>query len=253
MNKITAFAFDLDGTLYKGSVPIKGARQTVARLIELGMRVFYFTNNSARTRQELVEKLTFLGFPASKENTYCTSYAIKKYLLEKKIKDIYLIGTDSLRCQLKDAKIKIRDSALVQAVVVGLDPFFTYAKISKALEAINRGAKLIVANDDPSYPVENNRRLPGCGAMVGAIVGASLHKPDFTVGKPHTYMLEILCKDHNLSHSEICVVGDSLQSDIKMAENLKCASILFDPKGWFPYYKGKKAKEFGEIISIIKK
>ena len=118
----------------------------------------------------------------------------------------------------------------MSAVVVGLDPAFSYEKIAMALEAIDNGAKLIVANTDPSYPIENNRRLPGCGAMVGAIVGATGHKPDFHVGKPNVYMLELLCKEHGLSPAEICVVGDSIESDIKMADNFGCKSILFNPK-----------------------
>jgi 4-nitrophenyl phosphatase len=135
--------------------------------------------------------------------------------------------------------------------VVGLDPSFDYGKITKALAAINRGAKLIVANCDPSYPVENKRRLPGCGAMVGAVVSAANHAPDFIAGKPNTYILRLLCREHGLAPGKICIVGDSPESDIKMADNFKCRSILFDPENVFPDFRGTKVKRLREIIHLL--
>lgn len=235
---IKGIAFDLDGTLYYGNSAIEGAADAVSFLADLGYQIFYFTNNSAKTRQQIVDKLNNLGFPAKPQNTYCASYAILKYLLEKNFKIIYLIGSDGLNEELSAYNIRVKNSSQVSAVVVGLDRFFDYSKISIALEAINNGAKLIVANIDPSYPIEDNKSLPGCGAMVGAIVGATSHAPDFVVGKPSTYMLELLCKEHGLPPKEICVVGDDLESDMKMAAALKCSRILFDPKNRFPAFSG---------------
>jgi len=171
----------------------------------------------------------------------------------KNFSSIYLIGSDDLKKDLIAYKIKVKDSMQVSAVVVGLDPYFNYSKIAKALGAIDNGAKLIAANLDPSYPIENNRRLPGCGAMVGAIVGATSHLPDFTVGKPNTYMLGLLCREHKLSPAEICIVGDSPESDIQMAKNLQCQSILFDPRNTFTGFSGDKVKSHHEIISLINK
>lgn len=251
MNNISTFAFDLDGTLYCGDNAVEGAADTVAGLINSNYQVFYFTNNSARGRQQIVDKLSRLGFPATLQNTYCTSYSIAAYLSEKKLGTVYLIGTDELKNELSIRKIEIKDSPDVSAVVVGLDSSFDYGKILIALEAINKGAKLIVANTDPCYSAENNKKLPGCGAMVGAIIGATHHAPDFIVGKPNTYMFELLCREHNLLPAEICVVGDSLESDIKMANNSKCQCILFDPQNASPAFSGNKVKSLHEIISLI--
>ncbi len=253
MNNVSALAFDLDGTVYHGNSAIEGAREAINALINFNYQIFYFTNNSAKTRKQIVDKLNRLGLPVKPQNTYCASYAILAYLKEKNLPTIYLIGTDDLRDDLTAHNIKVENSSQVSAVIVGLDPYFNYSKISIALEAINNGAKLIVANSDPSYPIENNIKLPGCGAMVGAIVGATLHAPDFTVGKPNTYMLELLCKEHKLLPAEICIVGDSPESDIKMATNLKCESILFDPTNTFPAFSGNKVERHHEIILLIDK
>lgn len=253
MNNISALAFDLDGTVYNGNTAIKGARDAVASLADLNYKIFYFTNNSAKTRQQIVNKLNRLGFPAKPQNTYCTSDAILTYLLERKLKSVYLIGSEDLKNELLARNIRIKKSSRVSAVAVGLDASFDYSKIIIALEAINNGAKLVVANTDPSYPIANNRRLPGCGAMVGAIVGATSHAPDFIIGKPNTYMLELLCRDHNILPAEICIVGDSPHSDIKMAGNFNCRSILFDPRNRFKKFSGNKVKSHREIILLINK
>lgn len=250
---IRGIVFDLDGTLYLGEKAIEGAVEVVSILEKQGCQVFYLTNNSGKARQQIVDKLNRLGFPADVKHTYCCSYAAAAYLAANRISPVYLIGADGLRSELVSRDIKIKDSPEVRAVVVGLDPLFSYNKIAIASEAIDRGVKLIVANTDASYPVENNRRLPGCGAMVSAIVAATGHAPDFHIGKPNTYLLELLCQEHDLDSKEICVIGDRPESDIAMANNFKCQSILFDPENVFPYFSGEKVKKLNEIISLIRK
>lgn len=244
--------FDLDGVLYCGDKAIDGAESTVDNLVWSDYQVLFLTNNSGKTRQQVVNKLKRLGFSSAKPiNTYCASYAILQYLLEKGIRTIYLIGGDSLRDELLKNGIEIKDSSQVQAVVVGLDFDFGH-KIPIALEAIvKNGAKLIVANLDPWYPAGNGRILPGCGAMVGAVVGATRHEPDFVVGKPNAYMLQLICKEYKFSPEEICVVGDMPDSDIQMARNFGCESILFDPENAFPEFLGRKVRWLSDIASLL--
>ncbi len=249
---IKAIIFDLDGTLYFGENLREGALETVIALMDQGYRVFFLTNNSGKSRQQIVDKLNKLGFSAEPQNTYCGSYAIARYLTENKISSVYVVGTKGLKKDLESHNIRAKDSSDVPVVVIGIDPRLNYDKIATASDAIRNGAKLIVANIDSSYPIGNNRRLPGCGAMVGAIVGATGYNPDFQVGKPNTYMLELLCKEHRLSTTEICVVGDELENDIKMANNLGCKSVLFDPGNVFPAFSGSKIKKLHEIVSLLK-
>lgn len=250
---IRGVVFDLDGTLYCGDTAGDGAVDTVYALLNAGLKVFYLTNNSGQMRGKIVSKLQGLGFPAGTEETYCTSCATAKYLAEEGLSPVYMVGTNAMKNELLVRGVRTEESSKVLAVVVGLDLFFSYDKIAIALEAISNGAKLIVANTDPSYPVEGSRRLPGCGAMVGAIVGATGHAPDFLVGKPNTYMLELLCKEHALSPAEICVVGDGPESDIEMARKFGCQGVLFDPLNAFPEFSGSRVKKLPEIITLLKK
>lgn len=252
MNNIRAVAFDLDGTLYYGSSAVEGAVKTVSSIAEAGYRVFYFTNNSAKTRLQIVAKLCSLGFSASLKNTYTASHACSRYLLKHNIDSVYVIGSDDLISELISLGINVVEPEQASSVVVGLDFSFTYAKIAGALLAIENGAKLIVANRDASFPAENRKRLPGCGAMTGAIVGATAHEPDFVAGKPNTYMLEALCEDWNITASEICVVGDSIESDIEMANSFQCSSVLFDHFDKYPDYISARITSLPDLIKYLK-
>ena len=247
---IKAVVFDLDGVLYCGNKAVEGAIATVLALRDLGKQVFYLTNNSGKTRWQIVGKLRRLGFSAELQGTYCASYALAKYLAEQKFSPVYLVGTEGLKNELSECNVRMEDRPEVPAVVVGLDTDYC-RKVPIALNAIvKHGAKLVVANLDPWYPAGGGEILPGCGAVVGAIVGATCHKPDFIVGKPNTYMLELFCKEHGLSAKDICVVGDVPESDIKMADKFGCQSILFDPENVFQGFPNKINK-LSELLSVL--
>ncbi len=249
---IKAVIFDLDGTLFLGDKAIEGAVETITVLERDGYRVFYLTNNSGKSWQSIINKLVRLGFAAHARNTYCGSYAIAAYLTENNLVSVFAVGSDGLLADLMRWNLKVLWSSNVAAVVVGLDLDFSYSKITTALRAIHNGAKLVVANVDANYPAGDGEILPGCGAMVGAIVGATGHAPDFHVGKPNAYMLELLCKEHGLSPDEICVVGDVPESDIAMADNFGCQGILFDPEDVYTTFSGAKVKWLFEIIPLLK-
>ena len=55
------FLFDLDGTIYYGSKIIDGANDAIEHCRSLGKRVFFLTNNSTRTRQQIFDKLRGMG------------------------------------------------------------------------------------------------------------------------------------------------------------------------------------------------
>jgi HAD superfamily hydrolase (TIGR01450 family) len=250
---IKAIAFDLDGTLYFGNEAVEGAVETLGKLEALGYSVIFFTNNSAKTAGQIEIKLRSLGFNATEKNTYTASYACARYLAQQSIDAVYLIGSSDFEQDLAVRGISIVEPELAQAVVVGLDFRLSYDRVAGALHAIRSGAQLVVANLDASYPVENGKRLPGCGAMVGAVVGATVHKPDFIAGKPNTYMLELLCSDIGIGHTEICIVGDSIESDIEMANRFHCKSILYDQFNEYEGYSKDRVCSLREILNLINK
>src|SRR5205085_5695513 len=95
------------------------------------------------------------------------------------------------------------------AVVVGLDPQLTYARIAVAADAIRAGALFIATNRDPTYPAERALR-PGAGSVVAAIEVAARTKPIAEIGKPGPLLLEEAARVVGRSAAEAIMIGDAL-------------------------------------------
>jgi len=228
--KIKLFAFDLDGTLYIGENLVSGAVELIDYL-RRKYKIAFFTNNSSRTRREVYEKLNRLGIKCKLDEVYASSSLTALYLKESGIDDLYVIGSDGLRSELESKELRIVDNDSAKNLVVGLDFDFNYEKIATALSVLLKGGKFIVCNEDGSFPVGENRYMPGCGAMVGAIVVSAGKRPDFIVGKPNTYILSKISEAFETEDHEIIVAGDSYESDIIMALNYNSKAILINSKG----------------------
>lgn len=227
MKNIKAVAFDLDGTVYLGDKLIDGAAKLISYLKNKSIKIFYFTNNSTKTRQEIYRKLCSLGLSLKIVEVYTSSHATARYLKEKGISKIFCIGSTGLLSEIKSQGIDVTgEENKAEALVVGLDKDFNYSKLSKALDAIQNGCLVIACNRDKSFPIESNKFMPGCGPIVSAVECLYEKEVDYIVGKPNTYMIELLAEEWGLSSQQILVVGDSYSSDIEMAKRFKCPSIL---------------------------
>ena len=226
-NNIKLYAFDLDGTLYVGEKAIPGAVELI-RDLQKRYKVIYFTNNSTKTSWQIHEKLNRLGFNCKVDDVFSSSTLTSLYLKENNLNNLFIIGSDDFKNEIETQGLTVIQSDSADHIVVGMDPYFSYEKISIALAILLKNGKFIVCNEDCNFPVENNKYLPGCGAMVGAIIGASNKRPDYIIGKPNCYFLKKISEQFHVTKDEVVVVGDSYDSDIQMALNFGCKSILIE-------------------------
>ncbi len=214
--------FDMDGVLYRGSIVMPHARETLDRLRRAGWQVFFATNNSTATRDEYVKRLASLGLGGDIEHVVTSAYATAHYLerCDPRPKDVLVVGADGLREEIRAVGIGVRDAASLpgshppaeaaadgvdpgamrryltsldlpppaDTVVVGLDLHLTYAKLAEAQRAILAGALFICSNRDRAYPVEG-RLLPGAGSAVSAIEVATGQRA-ICIGKPEPFLFE---------------------------------------------------------------
>jgi HAD superfamily hydrolase (TIGR01450 family) len=226
IDDIKAVALDIDGTLCYGNTLIDGAKELVDFFKEKNLKVFYLTNNSSKTRLEVVNKLSSLGFELSEQDLYTSAYTVSVYLKQSNFNNIFVLGEKGLIKEISSQGINITEGENAEAVVIGLDTEFSYEKLVKVTTIVLNGAKIIACNYDVNYPGKDCKTLPGCGALVSSIESASNRKVDYIAGKPNTLMIELLSKDMNLKNHEILVIGDSYSSDIEMAKKFGCSSIL---------------------------
>lgn len=88
------FFYFFAGVLWFENDVIKNSELTMNRFRELGKRVFYVTNNSTKTREELVKKCEKLGFKANQDDVISTGYLAAEYLKNLGFnKKVYVIGS----------------------------------------------------------------------------------------------------------------------------------------------------------------
>ena len=97
-------------------------------------------------------------------------------------------------------------------VVVGETRTYSFEKIEKAIELVNKGAKLIGTNPDITGPTEKGI-APATGALIAPIEIACGKKAYF-VGKPNPLMLRHGLRKIGCHSYEIAFVGDRMDTDI---------------------------------------
>ncbi|ADV47276.1 HAD-IIA family hydrolase [Nitratifractor salsuginis] len=233
MNKTVIL--DLDGTLYFGDRAAPEAVSACEILKKRGYRLVFLTNNSTKTRLEIKKKLVDLGFPVNSLNEiYTSSYAMAVHLHNTKINNVYLLGSKGLGSELHEKGVICVDSSSIpQAVVVGLKTDFCYKDIAEAMGIIEKNrVNIYTCNLDKNFPIGGGEKRPGINALVSALVGSLSHNADVKIiGKPSSYMLQLIAEQFTLTPDDMCVVGDSEESDIAMANNYGCASFLTGHRG----------------------
>mmetsp|Transcript_30918 Transcript_30918/g.30560 ORF Transcript_30918/g.30560 Transcript_30918/m.30560 type:complete len:129 (+) Transcript_30918:473-859(+) len=97
--------------------------------------------------------------------------------------------------------------------------------LSYGSKCIQSGAKLATGNYD-HYDRFGKYNAPSCGCIVDALRCASGVQEFENLGKPNTYLLEMICRRDRLDTGKIVVFGDKMVTDIKLAKNFNAASVL---------------------------
>jgi len=246
---IKAVIFDLDGTIYHGNELIDGALEVISHTEKAGKQIYYLTNNSTKTRMQIVERLCNMGIQCEYENVYTSGYAAVYYAQKEKLNNIYIFGSDDLKNEFEQAGLQVVNEEKAENLFIGFDAKIDYEKLTKAFRVAKKANKIIAANIDRYYPGEKGMLFPGCGAMVSTIEYTANRTADFIVGKPNTFILDIITHVNGLTADEVLVVGDVYESDIAMANKKGSPSVLV---GKEKYDDTCCISQIKEIIPLIK-
>ena len=218
------FLFDLDGVLYRGDQAVPDARDGVASVREAGGRPIFATNNSSRTPEEVAGKLRGLGIEAAPSEVVTSALATADLVLESEAKTAFVIGERGIREALERAGITLLGGMpeRTDLVIVGWDRSIDYAKLKAACLLVERGARLIATNADPSYPAPDGN-WPGAGALLAAVTTATGATAE-VIGKPHAPLFRAALA--RAGDGRALVVGDRLDTDVAGAEALGLDSLL---------------------------
>ncbi len=213
----SGYVLDMDGTVYLGDVLLPGAKHTIGTLRAAGSRVVFLSNKPLQTRADYAAKLTRLGIPTLPDEVVNSSWVLARWLeREAPGAALFVVGEPPLLAELRAAGFRLTNQpGEIQFVVASFDRAFDYRKLQIAFDAIRAGAHFIATNADRYCPTPTGG-LPDAAAVIGAIEGCTGKEVEVIVGKPSPITARAILDRLQLPASECIIVGDRLETDIRM-------------------------------------
>jgi NagD protein len=186
LGPIDTWLTDMDGVLVHEEKAIPGAAEFISRLSETGRRFLVLTNNSIFTPRDLRARLLTAGIDVPEERLWTSALATAQFLSDQRPDgSAYVIGEAGLTTALHNVGFVMtrRDP---DYVVLGETRTYSFESITSAIQLIERGARFIATNPDPTGPSLEGS-LPATGSVAALITKATGVEPYF-VGKPNPLM-----------------------------------------------------------------
>ena len=177
------FLFDLDGTIYNEDTLFNGTKELLNKIIEIGGKYIFITNNSSKSIYEYINKIKGMGIKADYDNFYTSTQATIEYLNTNYLnKLIYAMGTKEFIKELQHNGINVTTtySKNAEVVLIGFDTEFNYEKARDVCKLLyeHKNIPYIATNPDLACPVKNGF-IPDCGAIAKMLECATGRKPIF--------------------------------------------------------------------------
>lgn len=249
-----AFLFDCDGTLYAAGTLLPSVAEAMNYLRLQGKKVFFVTNTSSRSSEQLQQKLSKMGVPCDAVECIPSGVFTADYVrrLHPAAKRVYVIGGQGVIDELKKKGIDssggpaedrevFEDTGFealadqvgsehYDGVVVGWDTAFNYHKLVKSALVFQKhpDSFFYATNNDPADRVAGSL-LPGNGCLLPSIEAAcEACAPDrigrdapfgtkaTSLGKPNPDYARLIAEWNGIDLRRAVMVGDRLDTDIEM-------------------------------------
>mgnify|MGYP003302041053 FL=1 len=211
-NDKIGFICDMDGVLYHGNKLLPGAKEFIEWLQSNNKNYLFLTNNSGLTPKELRQKLLRLGIDVGEEHFYTSALATAEFLKKQSPGcSAFVIGEAGLLNALYDAGVTMND-VNPEYVVIGEGRNYSLDSLTKAVNLVLNGSKLIGANSDICGNIENGI-MPSCKALVAPIEIAT-GKQAYFCGKPNPLMMRTGLRILGCHTEDAVIIGDRMDTDI---------------------------------------
>ena len=225
------FLLDLDGCVWVGDEPTPRAVEAVAAIRDSGRSIAFVTNDGRHATEDFVRKLWRLGFLASVEEVVTVGGALQHALNERHAgRSAYVIGSEAVHRHVAAAGLRVLNgtafASRADVVVVAGHDRFAYDELREATQAVLRGAELVAAGRDATFPMPDGP-WPATGAVLAAVEAAT-GQTAWTVGKPEPQLVLTALDRFRPAEPRALVVGDRLDADVAGAEaaGLDAAVVL---------------------------
>jgi 4-nitrophenyl phosphatase len=240
---------DADGTLWRGASAIDGAPEFVRRVKAAGIGCVLVSNNAGPDRNSYVEKCRKLNLDFSEHEIFSVNHLAGPWIAKNYPgKRVLVIGSDMLVSTMRNHAeitkagewleqhgvghrlhtpddLKVLNEAEFDVVLIGIDVNASYLKLALASVLVQRGAQLVGANPDYSFPFEGGHVLPGNGSIVSLVASVAGVEPEY-LGKPSLHLLSQIEEETGVGRGEMLMIGDRIEIDIEFARRAGMASYL---------------------------
>lgn len=220
------FLLDMDGTLYLDNDLFDGTVDFLNHIKQIGGRSIFLTNNSSKSIDAYIQKMTSLGIQTTEEDFFTSTNATVLFLQKKNYQKIYAFGTDSFKEQLRAAGLPVVDKQEdgIDCLLMGFDTELTFQKLEDACILLGKGVDYIATNPDWVCPTWYGY-VPDCGSVAEMLWHATKRRPRF-IGKPQPEMPLLAMEKTGFSKEQTVVIGDRLYTDIACGVNAGISSIF---------------------------
>lgn len=235
---IRGVVFDLDGTLYLGEHALPGAVEVCRALERQGIRVVFVSNKPLEDHRAYARKLNRLGIAAAPDQVITAAAVLGTYLAAT-APDLccFVIGEAALKLELQGYGVRVfedrpeqderdvLDPTGIDAVIVAFDRTLSYRKLNLAYQALARGARFYATNIDRACPMPGGS-IPDAGMTIAALEAGTGRRVELSAGKPSPLILKAALDRLGLSAQECLMVGDRIETDIRMGREAGMATAL---------------------------
>ncbi len=221
---VSTVLLDLDGTIYVGDSLIPGVVDVLSLMNDAGISIYFLSNNSSKNKIDYVERLSRMGLEVNAEQIVLSTDAVLDFLERGGVHRVHVLGTSSFKKIFLDSGFSI-DDPNPEYVIVGYDTELNYQKIVAACKYINEGVDIIATHCDLYCPSEFGP-IPDIGALIEMLRLTTGRSPSRVFGKPNIEMISPLLRGIGRNMDDLLMIGDRLHTDVKMAKNISCRSLL---------------------------
>ena len=253
---IECWLTDMDGVLVHEGEALPGAAEFLQRLVDRERRFLVLTNNSIYTPRDLAARLNRAGLHVPEASIWTSALATADFLSDQMPGgSAYVIGEAGMTTALHDAGYTLTD-ADPDYVVLGETRTYSFTAITTAIRLIEKGARFIASNPDPSGPSPEGP-LPATGA-VAALISRATGKDPYFIGKPNPMMFRSAMNRIEAHSENTAMIGDRMDTDVVAGIEAGLETVLVltgstrrDDVERYPFRPSRVLASIADVIELV--
>jgi HAD superfamily hydrolase (TIGR01450 family) len=224
---IRLFLFDIDGVFLAGKSPprlVSGTR-VVPALRQRHLPFRLVTNTSTDTREQLAEGLRGHGIAVEPSDIHSAlDVTVRTAAARYPAGRCFVFGEPGLGRAAAAAGLELVEGPPADVVLVGLNRFGDYRRLSQAARCVRQGAALLGCHRNRMWHDDDGPAV-SCGPWLAALEQATGSTAEI-FGKPSSAFYADAQRPFGIGPEATLMVGDDLEGDIAGAQRLGMRTAL---------------------------